>query len=64
MKTPSNDYEALEMGLTLAITAPEGRRADEVLEIVKAVASRLSESDIMRAKRAALVALYPHTGEG
>ena len=55
MKKPENDYEALVLGLQLALTAPDDDRADEVLREVESMISRsdLTEIDVARAKREA-----------
>ena len=47
---PSNDYEALVMALTLAVTAPSAQQAAAVIEIADNIAERLTEEEVERAK--------------
>jgi len=55
MKKPENDYEALVLGLQLALTAPDDDKADEIVREVESMIARsdLSEIDVARAKREA-----------
>ena len=55
MKKPENDYEALVLGLQLALTAPDDDKAEEIVREVESMISRsdLSEIDVARAKREA-----------
>ena len=50
MDEPSNDYEALVMALTLAVTAPSGQQLAAVIEIADNIAERLTEEEVERAK--------------
>jgi len=47
---PSNDYEALVMALTLAVTAPSAQQLAAVIEIADNIAERLTEEEVERAK--------------
>lgn len=55
MKKPENDYEALVLGLQLALTAPDDEKAEEIVREVETMIARsdLSEIDVARAKREA-----------
>ena len=53
MKELSNDYDALVMALTLAVTAPNEEKSQEVLSMAEDIASRLSEFEVERAKKEA-----------
>jgi hypothetical protein len=55
---PSNDYEALVMALTLAVTAPSAQQLAAVIEIADNIAERLTEEEVERAK--AHVSLHQH----
>ena len=50
MNEPANDYEALVMALTLAVTAPSAQQAAAVIEIAGNIAERLTEEEVERAK--------------
>lgn len=52
MAEPQNNYEALVLGLKLAITAPSEEKAKECLKIVDSL--DVSELEIERAKKEAL----------
>jgi len=47
---PSNDYEALVMALTLAVTAPSAHQLAAVIEIADNIAERLTGEEVERAK--------------
>ena len=47
---PSNDYEALVMALTLAVTAPSAHQLAAVIELADNIAERLTEEEVERAK--------------
>ena len=49
----SNDYDALVMALTLAITAPNDEKAAQCVEMAENIASSLSELEVERAKKEA-----------
>tara|TARA_R110002033_G_scaffold15382_1_gene43694 strand:- start:3344 stop:3529 length:186 start_codon:yes stop_codon:yes gene_type:complete len=49
----SNDYDALVMALTLAITAPNDQKAAHCVEMAENIASGLSELEVERAKKEA-----------
>ena len=50
MKKPSNDYEALVLGLELAITAPTKKESLKALAMAEQFAAQLSKQDVERAK--------------
>jgi hypothetical protein len=50
MTAPQNDYEALKLALTLAITAPTDEKCAECVEIAEEIASRLSPEQVEAAK--------------
>lgn len=49
----SNDYDALVMALTLAITAPNEDKAAQCVEMAENIASGMSELEVERAKKEA-----------
>lgn len=49
----SNDYDALVMALTLAITASNDEKAAQCVEMAENIASGLSELEVERAKKEA-----------
>ena len=52
-ETPSSNYEALVLSLTLSITAPTEEKAGECLRMAEELAMNLSEIEVERAKREA-----------
>ena len=48
-----SDYEALVMGLVLAVTAPTMDLSMEVVDMAESIAARLPLADVERAKREA-----------
>ena len=44
-------FDALTMGLFLAVTAPSDKKSDQAMEIVKSLQSTFSKSEINKAKR-------------
>ena len=52
MEEPQNNYEALVLGLKLAITAPSEQKAKECLKMVSML--DVSELEIERAKKEAV----------
>jgi len=56
MNTPTNPYDALVLALTLAITAPDDAKADECANMAEQIAANLSELEVKRAQKDAMVA--------
>tara|TARA_R100000152_G_C6782117_1_gene218487 strand:- start:1703 stop:1888 length:186 start_codon:yes stop_codon:yes gene_type:complete len=54
MKTPKNNYEALLIGLELAITAPTEKKSIEALQLAEAFAAQLTKKQVKRAKNTVL----------
>jgi len=54
MNKPKNTYDALLMGLELAITAPTEKDSNEALQLAAAFAAQLSEKEVERAKNEVL----------
>ena len=52
-ETPSSNYEALVLSLTLSITAPTEEKAGECLRMAEEYAANLNEFEVERAKREA-----------
>ena len=50
MKEPKTDYEALVLGLTLAITAPTEEKAQECVRMAEEIAQRLTPEEVEAAK--------------
>lgn len=51
MKQIKNDYEALVVALTLAVTAPTEKESRECLKMAEELASNLSMEQIEQAKK-------------
>lgn len=51
---PSNDYEALVLALTLAVSAPSDEQAKKCIEMAETISGGLSEIEVERAKKQAL----------
>tara|TARA_Y100001937_G_C7087390_1_gene315999 strand:+ start:498 stop:719 length:222 start_codon:yes stop_codon:yes gene_type:complete len=54
MVKPKNNYEALLMGLELAITAPTEKKSIEALQLAEAFATQLTKKQVERAKNTVL----------
>ena len=52
-EAPKNNYEALVLALTLAISAPTEEKSAECVEIAESLAQNMSEASVMRAQREA-----------
>ena len=50
MTEPKTDYEALVLGLTLAITAPTEEKAQECVRMAEEIAQRLTPEEVESAK--------------
>ena len=50
MTEPKTDYEALVLGLTLAITAPTEEKAQECVRMAEEIAQRLTPEEVEAAK--------------
>jgi len=55
MTKSQSDYEALVLALTLAITASTDEKAKDCSDIADSIANKLSELEIVRAKREAKI---------
>lgn len=60
---PSNDYEALVLALTLAVTASDEKKVGECVQMANEFAGRLSEIEVERAKKQAYQNLNEEKGE-
>ena len=54
MTEPKTDYEALVLGLTLAITAPTEEKAQECVRMAEEIAQRLTPEEVESAQAEAL----------
>ncbi len=53
MEKPNSDYEALVLGLSLALTAKTEADVKKCIELTKTIAVRLSHTEIEKAKEEA-----------
>lgn len=54
MTEPKTDYEALVLGLTLAITVPTEEKAQECVRMAAEIAQRLTPEEVEAAKAEAV----------
>jgi hypothetical protein len=57
-KEPENDYEALVLALTLAVTAPTDQDADRCVKMGQLIAAKLTAEQIVAAQAEASAAAH------
>jgi|JYMV01.1.fsa_nt_gi hypothetical protein len=51
INNPKNDYEALVLALKLSVTASTKEKSQECVDIAESLAFKLTELEVVRAKR-------------